>query len=133
MDEIGQDTKKTNPKKVINFWHRPAFWLQTASVAAAALVLALAMPALLNVWQGTRMNSEAGYADKLAATTTGVTIAGIKTADSDDRRVSTSGSGWSVFKGSLADLPSMGCFFDARDCSAPGTEKSDETNAGVAN
>lgn len=131
MDDIGQQSKKASPQKVRNIWHRPAFWLQTAGVAAAALVLALAMPALLDVWQGTRTSSEAGYADNLAANTSGATVAGIKTDDSD-RKALTTGSGWTVFKGSLADLPSMGCFFVARDCGAQSTEKSDETTAGDA-
>ncbi|MDW7658759.1 MAG: zf-HC2 domain-containing protein [Bacillota bacterium] len=132
MDEIGQEEKKASAKKARNFWHRPTFWLQTAGVAAAALVLVLAMPLLLDVWQSTRSNSEAGYADNLTATTTGATVAAMKIIDSEDKRGTTTGDGWTVFKGSLAELPSMGCFFIASDCGAPSSEKSDETSAGDA-
>jgi hypothetical protein len=127
MDEIGQEAKKASLKKVRSFWYRPTFWLQTAGVVAAALVLALAMPLLLDIWQNTRSNSEAGYVDQLAATTTGATVAGIKTTDRDDKKAVSNGSGWTVYKGSLAELPSMGCFFIASDCGAPSTERSDET------
>lgn len=131
MADIEQETQKADRTQQRKIWHRPSFWWQTAGLAAALLVLVLAMPTLLNVWQNTGTSREATDFGQLAATSAAATEANSKTAGSEEKRLDEMSDGWDVFKGSLADLDSMVCFFAASDCQAPADSQATEPAVNV--
>lgn len=130
MADIEQESQKSGtPQR--NTWYKPSFWWQTAGLAAAVLVLVLAMPTLLNVWQNTGSSRDAADLGQFAATSAEATAAGSKTAVSEEKRLDALSDGWGVFKGPLADLEPMACFFAASDCQAPSDSQATEPATSV--
>ncbi len=93
-------------EKQAKFWQKPVFWFQSTAVLAALLVAVFILPALL---------PQTRTADEMAREELSLAQAEIMALNDNLKAGTNKTSGnpvvWSIYKGSLADLPTMACFF----------------------
>jgi hypothetical protein len=127
--EINQEQQAVQNEK--KGWRKPVFWLQAAGFAAAVLVVVLTLPMLLNLWQGTRSISTTGQIDPLNdlsinGTTKGATVGNMTGEGAGVLNMADTDQTWQVYKGSLAEINAMSCFFQ-NDVQTGTTETMTET------
>ena len=107
---------------------RRSYWLQAASFAAAILLVIWILPALFTRWQEQKGSQSAGneIADQEKSSVT--SQAGLTQEILNEQ--TTVLYAWSVYKGSLADIDAMSCFFETNRKSEtmPANESDESVN-----